>query len=294
MARRGALHHWFPWGPASRRRTSPRFPSGVTGGRFPLGAALKGAPSSPLSKVPPAYPPPPPSTAFRVPVGGFPVDSRCRQRSISINHTPPLPIPCWSTHSAPGCTWLSSIRGWRPWGDCFHVPRVPLTREPTCTQAIDPGGLTVNPHPGGGLTAVLVSTVFSRLPVARLPMVGPWFTSPWRLVSQSDGAVACFFPLSACSPPLLYPNPLALYFLVSPSSALYPASPAPLYPYPLIPLSCVFCWRRHNAFLLILVGLFLFAPGLGSPVYVLLSVFTPHRTGPPATLWRGPKGQFRV
>ena len=34
---------------------------------------------------------------------------------------------------------------------------------------------------------------FSRLPVARLPMVGPWFITPWRLVSQSHGAVAWRF-----------------------------------------------------------------------------------------------------
>ena len=34
---------------------------------------------------------------------------------------------------------MSSIRGWRPRGDPFHVPLVPLTPEPTCTQAIDPG-----------------------------------------------------------------------------------------------------------------------------------------------------------
>ena len=34
---------------------------------------------------------------------------------------------------------------------------------------------------------------FSRLPVARVPMVGPWFTTPWRLVFQSHGAVAWRF-----------------------------------------------------------------------------------------------------
>ena len=34
---------------------------------------------------------------------------------------------------------------------------------------------------------------FSRLPVARLPMVGPWLTTPWRRVSQSHGAVAWRF-----------------------------------------------------------------------------------------------------
>ena len=44
-----------------------------------------------------------------------------------------------STHLAPECTWFLSIRGLRPGGDWFHVPQVPLTREPKLTQAIDPG-----------------------------------------------------------------------------------------------------------------------------------------------------------
>ena len=36
--------------------------------------------------------PSPPSTASRVPARGFTVDSRCRQRSIALNHIPPLHI----------------------------------------------------------------------------------------------------------------------------------------------------------------------------------------------------------
>ena len=37
--------------------------------------------------------------------------------------------------------------------------------------------------------AVTEFRVFSGLPPVRLPLVGPWFTSPWRPVSQSHGAV---------------------------------------------------------------------------------------------------------
>ena len=63
----------------------------MTGGRFPSVAALTvSAPSRHPSKDPPAFPP---STAFWVPVGGFPVDSRRRQRSFALNHIPLLPIP---------------------------------------------------------------------------------------------------------------------------------------------------------------------------------------------------------
>ena len=59
----------------------------------------------------------------------------------------------------------------------------------------------MNPHPCGHLRAVPEFTLFSRLPLARLPMVGPWFSTPWRLVSQSHGAVAWRFlsPTLPCS-----------------------------------------------------------------------------------------------
>ena len=70
--------------PTSRTRTSTRFPWGMTGGRFLSVAALTvSAPSGHPSKDPPAFPP---STAFWVTAGGFPVDSRRRQRSISLSH----------------------------------------------------------------------------------------------------------------------------------------------------------------------------------------------------------------
>ena len=41
LAGRGALHHQFPWRLTSRPRTSTRFPWGMTGSRFPSGAALR-------------------------------------------------------------------------------------------------------------------------------------------------------------------------------------------------------------------------------------------------------------
>ena len=43
--------------------------------------------------------------------------------STTFHHSPSL--TGWRTHSAPRCTWLSSIRGWRPGGDRFHVPPGP-------------------------------------------------------------------------------------------------------------------------------------------------------------------------
>ena len=37
-----------------------------------------------------------------------------------------------STHSAPGCTWVSFIGGWGPGGDLFHVPPGPRSRVNPC------------------------------------------------------------------------------------------------------------------------------------------------------------------
>ena len=68
------------------------------------------------------------------------MDGRCQQRSIAINDILYSPTPTgWRTCLARGCTWFSSICCWSPGGDRFHVSPVLLTREPTGTQAIEPG-----------------------------------------------------------------------------------------------------------------------------------------------------------
>ena len=99
-----------------------------------------GAPSNPLLKVPPAYPPPPPPaqplSCLEVGFLWMALADNTSFLSFTFHLSPSL--TGWSTHSAPGYTWLSSIRGSRPGGDCFQVPWVPLTREPSRTQAIDP------------------------------------------------------------------------------------------------------------------------------------------------------------
>ena len=59
-----------------------------------------------------------------------------------------------------------------------------------------PGGLSVKPHLCGRLTAVPESRAFSQLPMVRLRMIGPWFTSPWQMVSRSHRAVAWRFLLT--------------------------------------------------------------------------------------------------
>ena len=87
-------------------------------------------------------------------------------------------------------------------------------------------------------------------------MVGPWFTTPWRLVSQSHGAVAWRFR--------------------SPFSSLVPFTYATSrhLPIPSVP------WTPYPAGLLC------------GPIPSLIPCLKP--TGPPATLWRGPTGSSSI
>ena len=129
---------------------------------------------------------------------------------------------------------MSSIHGRRPGDDPFHVPPGPAHAWTYVYSGHRPGDLKVNPHPCGHLTAVTEFRAFSRLPVVRFPMVGPWFTTPWRLVSQSHGPVAWRFR-SPC--PLHVPIPFA-------SSRHRPIPSVPWTPYPVGPL----CGPSHTPF----------------------------------------------
>ena len=87
-------------------------------------------------------------------------------------------------------------------------------------------------------------------------MVGPWFTTPWQLVSQSHGAVAWRFRS---------PIPSHVPFLLA-TSHQRPLLSVPWVPYP--------------------TGL------LCGPIPSLIPCLYP--TGPPATLWRGPTGSSSI
>ena len=94
-------------------------------------------------------------------------------------------------------------------------------------------------------------------------MVGPWFTTPWRLVSQSPGAVAWrFWP--PC--PSHVPFPFA-------SSRHRPVPSVPWTTYLVGPL----CGSSHTPFP---------AP---SPCPFIPCLYP---TGSPVTLWRGPSGHL--
>ena len=96
-------------------------------------------------------------------------------------------------------------------------------------------------------------------------MVGPWSTTPWRLVSPSHGAVAwcCRSPFQSH-----VPFPYA-------KSRHRPIPSVPWTPYP----AGLLCGPRHTPFPV--PSPFSFVPCLWP-------------TGPPATLWRGPTGSSSI
>ena len=96
-------------------------------------------------------------------------------------------------------------------------------------------------------------------------MVGPWFTIPWRLVSQSHGAVAWRFP-SPCQSDV--PFPFA-------SSRHRPVPSTPWTPYPVGPLC----------------GPSLTPSPAPSPCPIIPCLYP---TGSQATLWRGPTGSSSI
>ena len=192
------------------------------------------------------------------------MDSPCRQRSISLcqpHSTPPHPsragVPTRLPHAL-GCR-PSTTGGQGATLSTF--PLVPLTREPTCTQAIDPGISRSTLTPADTSRPSRSSGHFPDFPWPGFPMVGPWFTTPWRLVSQSHGAVAWRFR-PPC--PSHVPFPFA-------SSRHRPVPRVAWTPYPFGPL----CGPSHTPFP---------AP---SPCPIIPCLYP---TGSPATLWRWPTG----
>ena len=149
----------------------------------------------------------PPITAFWVPAGGFPVDSRCRQRSIALNHIPPLPIPHGLEYPPGSRMWLRVVhprleaRG-RPFPRSRRFrsrvnPRVlrPLTRGPRGQrsplrtphgrpgfQAIFPTSRGEAPH----RLPMVHNSMATCFPIPRavarysLPLLVPWYGTPRR------------------------------------------------------------------------------------------------------------------
>ena len=110
---------------------------------------------------------------------------------LSVNLIPPPPIPHGLEYPLGSRMHLGVVHP-RLEASGRPFPRSPRSRSHVNLRVLRPltGDLRVNRHPCGHPTAVPEFRAFPRIPLARLPMVGPLFTTPWRLVSQSHGAVA--------------------------------------------------------------------------------------------------------
>ena len=147
-------------------------------------------------------------------------------------------------------------------------PKVPLTREPTCTQAIDPGTSRWTLTPEDTSRPSRNSGHFSDCPWSGSPWLahgsplhGDWFPNPAGLLIS-----ILRLPSSPGSQPRDVPFPCA--------TSNHPSRPVPRVPRLPILLG-LWCSPSHMPF------------SVPSP-----SPFIPclYHSGPPATLWRGPTG----
>ena len=133
------------------------------------------------------------------------MESRRQRRSIALNRIPPLPIPHRTEYPLSSRMHLVDIH-----------PRLEAKGRPfpcspglcSCVNLRVLKSLTRGPQgqpsPREHLTAVPEFMAFFPLLVVRLLMVGPWFTTPSQLFSQSHGAVVRPLP----HPPLTRPHNL--------------------------------------------------------------------------------------
>ena len=168
----------------------------MTGGRFPSVAAHHGFSSfRSLFEESPGLPPL--STAFWAPAGGFPVDSPRRQRSISLcqpHSTTPHPSPVGVPTRIPDALGCRPSTAGGQGATLSTFPLVPLMREPTCTQAIDPGISRSTLTPADTSRPYRSSRHFpdflwsgSPWLAHGSPLHGDWFPNPTGLLLGASG-----------------------------------------------------------------------------------------------------------
>ena len=215
----------------------------MTGGRLPSVAAL--TVSSPSGHPSPS----PPSTAYWAPARGFPVDSPRRQRSISLCH-PHSTTPHPSRVGVP--SRLPDALGCRPstaggqGATLSTFPLVLLTRELTCTQAIDPGISRSTLTPGDTSHPSRSSGHFPDFPWSGSPWLahgsplhGDWFPNPMGLLLGAFGLRALPMSHSPLPHPGTSPFP-ASHGLPSPSGRCVALATRPSPPRPLVTSSRVY------------------------------------------------------
>ena len=145
------------------------------------------------------------------------MDSRRRQRSIALNHIPPLPIPHGLEYPLGSRMYLffgpSAAGGLGATVSTF--PRVLLTREPTCTQAIDLGASDSTRTPADTSGPSRSSGHFPNFPWPGCPWLahgsplhGDWFSNPTGLLLGAFGLP----PRSPLPHPVTGPIPASLSF----------------------------------------------------------------------------------
>ena len=185
------------------------------------------------------------------------MDRHRRQQSISLCQ-PHSTTPDPSQVGVP--TWLPDALGCRPsavsdqGATLSTFPQVRLTREPTCTQAIDPGTSGSTLRPADTSRPSRSSGHFPDFPwpgstwlAHSSPLHGDWFSKPTGLLPGAFGLPShpMFRVASSCH----RPNPHVLWFFYPPG------------------LLC-------------------------GPIPPLIPCF--YLTGPPATVWRGPTGSSSI
>ena len=177
------------------------------------------------------------------------MDSPRRQRSISLcqpHSTSPPP----SRAGVP--TRLPDALGYRPstaggqGATLSTFPLVPLTREPTCTQAIDPGISRSTLTPADTSRPSRSSGHFPDFPwpgSQRLahgsPLHVDWFPNPMGLLLGAFGLPALPMSHSPLPHPSTGPFP-ACHGLPTPAGRCAALATRPSPPRPLVPASCVY------------------------------------------------------
>ena len=183
-----------PCCPASRPETSTRFPYSLTGSRFLSGAAVMGASSSFLSKVPTAY------SARKHSLSVACRRSYCGKpaRTVQhfINHIAPLRIPHRLEYPLGSQIYLTILHQWlEARGRPFQL----FLGGATCIEAIDPGTTGSTLSPAGTSRSSRIRGYFPEIPwpgslllAHGSPLHGKWFRSPTGLLLAAFCRVCLF------------------------------------------------------------------------------------------------------
>ena len=177
------------------------------------------------------------------------MDSPRQQRSISLcqpHSTTPHPSRAGVTTRLPHALGSRPSSAGGQGATLSTFPLVPLTREPTCTQAIDPGISRSTLTPGDTSRLSRSSGHFPEFPWPGSPWLahgsslhGDWFPNPMGLLLGAFGLPALPMSHSLLPHPCTGPFP-ASHGLPTPSGCCAALATRPSPPRPLVPSSRVY------------------------------------------------------